>query len=738
MRIKKIRLLACLLLMGLVMGYKTPIYAALPNEPIKIGSSAKTLTALTLTGMDEPVPGVPFDTSATIVTAEGVTWDIPVIWVDEYGNRVTVPVKGKKYYPSFVFYVPAGYQVADVNATGAFEIRLPDFVKELVGPEGLVFAADPANGITYVLPVNGVPADFGKLLPKPSTAPVSEPEQATQASYFDVETEPAPAPAPVPFVSAKVRMYCADSAINTLGNEFLEGFIDLLKNTLVPEAANLLREKFPQSFGSAVPGTELSSNIGLYIYYVDGEIMDEPAPSYALAFNYSSANEYEMSNILGLDASRFTEYDAVTGKWEIPYYQKANLDNTIVHELLHSFMFDYTRYGMFDNTNNESQGFPLWFKEGVASAVENVYMYRIYDFLQFSGASVFEAFHSSGIEGINPDYSTQNVLNAYQSPYMTTEGAYIYTPGDANPEEFILDMTMDGTSSYVSGYLAVAYLGYMDALYKGQTPIGADNTVNVDVIRGGVDDVLKRLHGTESVQPQSLDEIICEISGQRYQDTDDFTTKFIKGTAEVSGEYFGDTTDDGTGSLTFVSAYLTWLDSQSNIREGEVANGSLLFSEGQDYSSPLDWDRTENSDVYQIPDQGGMILSSVGIERANLTGGKGSVGDGTQSYANSNSDEDEEMASAARTENTLTFTPEEETADISVTETEETEESVGEQIPDTEPLTDYEEMNTGEVSEDTAQAVPSTDQDSEDTAEFDDSDTTEQESPSEEESESLL
>ena len=735
MRIKKIRLLACLLLMGLVMGYKTPIYAALPNEPIKIGSSAKTLTALTLTGMDEPVLGVPFDTSATIVTAEGVTWDIPVIWVDEYGNRVTVPVIGKKYYPAFVFYVPAGYQVADVNATGAFEIRLPDFVKELVGPEGLVFAADPANGITYVLPVNGVPADFGKLLPKPSTAPVSEPEQAVQASYFDVETEPATAPASVPFVSAKVRMYCADSAINTLGNEFLEGFIDLLKNTLVPEAANLLREKFPQSFGSAVPGTELSSNIGLYIYYLDGEIMGEPAPSSALAFNFSNASEDKLTNILGFDASSFTEYDEGTGLWKVSDYQKANLDNTVIHELLHSFMFDYTRYGMFIDPNNESQGYPLWFKEGVASAVENVYMYRIHDFLQFSGASVFEAFHSPGIEWINPDYSTQNVLNAYQSPYMTTEGAYFFTPGDVDPEDFILDMTQDGTSSYVSGYLAVAYLGYMDALHNGETPIDAGGSINVDVIRGGVDDVIKRLHGTDSMEAQSLDAIIQEISGQRYQDTDDFAAKFIKGSVLATGEYSGDTNDDGTGSLTFVSTYLTWLDSQSNIMEWEFANGSLL-SQRQDYSSPLDWDRTESSGVYQIPDQGGMIVSSVGIERANLTGGKGSVGDGTQNYMNSNSDEDEEMASAARTENTLTFTPEEETADISVTETEETEESVGEQIPDTEPVTDYEEMNTGEVSEDTAQAVPSTDQDSENTAEFDDSDTTEQESPSEEESES--
>ncbi len=710
MRIKKIGLLTGLLFMSLVMGYKTPIHAALPNEPVKEGVSTNKLTDLKLTALEEPKSGVPFDTSATIVTAEGVTWDIPVIWVDEYGNRVTVPVAGKKYYPAFVFYVPDGYQVANVDGSGMFSISLPDFVVKLIGPQGLVFAADPTADITYMFPVSGVPSGINARTNVPSKAsvPESDRDEIADDSSDDEDEE---TPVILPYISAKVRMYCADSAINTLGNDFLEGLIDLLKESLVPQAANLLREKFPQSFGAAEPETELSSNIGLYIYYVDGEIMGNPTPPSALAFNYSNANEYEMSNILGLDASSFTEYDAVTGKWEIPYYQKANLDYTIVHELLHSFMFDYTRYGMFDDTNNESQGFPLWFKEGTASVAENDYMYRIMKFLQFSGAEVFDAFHELGIEGIYPDYSTQNVLEGYLNPYFTTDGSYFYTPGDADPEEFILDMTQEGTSSYASGYLAVAYLGYMDALHNGKAPIDAGGSIDVDVIRGGVDDVLKRLHGTESVQPQSLDEIICEISGQRYQDTDNFTTKFIKGTAEASGEYFGDTTDDGTGSLTFVSAYLTWLDSQSNIREGEVANGSLLYQQ-QDYDSPLDWDQRENSEVYQIPDRAGMIVSSVDLERANLTGGKGSVGNGTQDYTKTVSDGEDESTPeqvAAKTENTLTLAPEE------------------------EPVTDEEGAIATEEADDAAQIVLPTEQESEDISESDDSDTAETESLSEEE-----
>lgn len=61
MRLKKIGLLTGLLFMSLVMGYKTPIHAALPNEPVKVGVSTNKLTDLKLTALEEPKSGVPLD-----------------------------------------------------------------------------------------------------------------------------------------------------------------------------------------------------------------------------------------------------------------------------------------------------------------------------------------------------------------------------------------------------------------------------------------------------------------------------------------------------------------------------------------------------------------------------------------------------------------------------------------------------------------------------------------------------
>lgn len=69
----------------------------------------KLLTGLVLKDLDEPVPGKPFDKAATITSAEGTVWDIPVFWIDVKGKAADVPEKGKSYMPLLVFFVPDGF-----------------------------------------------------------------------------------------------------------------------------------------------------------------------------------------------------------------------------------------------------------------------------------------------------------------------------------------------------------------------------------------------------------------------------------------------------------------------------------------------------------------------------------------------------------------------------------------------------------------------------------------------------
>ena len=113
-----VRILAVILAAVVVSGNVTPVYAAQKSSTATKVGPLKELTGLVITGLDEPVPGVPFDTGATVVSAEGVSWDIPVIWVDESGKSASVPAAGKRYYPSFVFYIPAGYKISGADANG--------------------------------------------------------------------------------------------------------------------------------------------------------------------------------------------------------------------------------------------------------------------------------------------------------------------------------------------------------------------------------------------------------------------------------------------------------------------------------------------------------------------------------------------------------------------------------------------------------------------------------------------
>ncbi|MBO4336984.1 MAG: hypothetical protein J5842_02825, partial [Lachnospiraceae bacterium] len=249
--------------------------------------------------------------------------------------------------------------------------------------------------------------------------------------------------------------------------------------------------------------------------------------------------------------------------------------------------------------------------------------------------------------------------------------------------------TYDNT--YISGYLASVYLGYLDAISRGEVPVDENGNVDIDVLRGGVDNILKRLHGSNEYNAESLDAIINDISGvlvERYRDTSDFQDRFIKGT-----DGNGDGNGNDKGSLAFVTTYLTWLGKESAAM-GSLASGSILFQD-QAYFSPLDWNRQAVSDVYRIPEKGGMIESDVDIRRANLTGGTSSIGNGTQDYVHDYDDIGYVAAFRAL------ITPISETA---------TEDSIN-PLPESNPVTDPET-----VSEPVTTPEPETIPDSDSTA----------------------
>ncbi len=303
---------------------------------------------------------------------------------------------------------------------------------------------------------------------------------------------------------------------------------------------------------------------------------------------------------MALDASQFVTFNAQTGKYEIVDTKRDDFTNTVVHEMMHGIMDDYTRYGMSGQTDQSH--FPNWFIEGIATTVENAYQYRIDTFMELYNKD----------EGA---YTTGSIKDRYIA--MPAAGGESFDIKDSASQN-------NGASAYVMGSVATVYLGYLYSKnILNQDPIDPNGNVNIGYIRNGVDHILLDLHGKaqNGSNAQSLDTIINELSNNQYANTLAFQDNFIKGATEGQ---------EG-GSLWFTEQYLNWMKDQGYEVDGKhmEANGSILRDE-QNYSDPIpDWNIKPEGMPYQIADQRPPVKTSTDDVRANTTGGTSEVGQGS-------------------------------------------------------------------------------------------------------------
>ena len=642
MRLRRLRLLAVLLIFAML-SCKLCVVNVNAAQGVAAESNVTELSGFRITDLSRPVAGKDLDFKARVRTDQNVTWEIPVIWTDDLGNTAYTAEPGRTYIPHFAFFIPDGYTIKTDGSNTGLSVKLPDFVTALLGGELPVYIIDAEKGITYITFISSVKkavtqpyADEAKM---PAVYPgydvggsASSQETRTDSdrSESDSSSSGGISGDTQPQIPEQVRIHCSEEAIEVIGPEALEYLVTLVKNKLEPQAVNLLRNSF-DAYKNA-PESALGKEIGLYVYYETGTLddgSDDPSPTPVDALAYVSggylsdvSGDQIFKYVIGIDTKTYMEKDTVTGNWILKQSERDNLDNTIVHEMMHAFMDDYTRRGSF--SSNDS--FPTWFTEGIASAVENVYQYRSY---------LFQTLANVDPDDFNRDlkryedavsYSNTSVLNKYTDEGLS--GDYRYDLSYSTDER-------NNGSAYVSGYLAVVYLGYLAAMSSGHTDVvrfpeqGSSDpvTVNVDEIRYGASRILEQLH-----EGYSLDSIIKRISATGAEDanpyytgTDDFAAKFIKGSGEdnVNRVVYG-TNVSALGSLSFCQYYLNYLESQS--KEGDntrLANGSILSSQ-QNYNSPLSRTAADvNSDLYKIIDSSKYVASTVGDEEAwDHTGGK--------------------------------------------------------------------------------------------------------------------
>ncbi|MCR5832173.1 MAG: hypothetical protein K6G67_08555 [Lachnospiraceae bacterium] len=632
-------------------------------EGVKSDKVQTELSGLRITDLSQPVAGHTLDFTARIRSNENVTWEIPVIWIDDLGNTAYEAQPGRKYYPSFALYIPEGYSLSAKASGGHLGIKLPDFLTELFGKSSVAFVGDAGTGITYITYI-------------PAYVAAAQTRDASTSASAPAEKAPAIAPANnissgTPYVDPysdyhrsddndnyesgksanggsspnnvipydpykQVRIHCSENVIALMGESALNELVTLIKNKLEPQAVNLLKSSFE---GYSDHASSLGKQIGMYIYYESGSVTDAETgksfntPNNALAYVSGSyfkdaTGEDVFKYILGIDTATFMEQNPDTGKWQINHNEEDNLENTLVHEMMHAFMDDYTRRGMM---SDGTEVFPTWFTEGLASAVENIYQFRSYLFqtlgkVKSGDVTVYE-FKDSVNRYVPKDsetdyripYSNNSILSKYTD--TTLQNSYRYNLSFSNQSE-------NTGSAYVSGYLAIVYLGYLTAVRDGYqnvvTPPDYENgvypTVDMDSIRYGAGRIIDLIH-----EGYSLDSIISHISarpgedtGSYYADTAAFESSFIRGTNEDSNIRTIKSGKNGIaenvlGSLEFCNYYLNFLENNS-YEDGDSKNlaSGCILSEDQHLYSPLDQpDIDETSEYYRILDTQNFVTSTV-------------------------------------------------------------------------------------------------------------------------------
>ncbi len=576
--------------------------------------STKTVSNLRVINLEQPRVGNALDTKATIMTDQEVFWEVPVVWIDEKGAIAKAFTPGIELTPVITFFVPNGITIAQDSANGGFAIKLPEFLDGKFDSSNLLIVEDPSNNITFITTtgisdtlsaMNGVTPylqnaissgnsleqinkqkingayDYASYMAsngswaEPSTGDSSE--SASSSDENDSSSDDGPEE------MDPVLMYCSKSAIDNLGYDNMAMLYNLVSDVILPQVVSELTKAFP-AFTESDDGKAIGEKIGLLVYtseFPDSQASSQTSIAYVSGVPDGTGAYYYM---MGVNAKTLFTKDPETGTYKYNEDERTNLENTVIHEMLHAFMDDYTRAGVV-RMPDQSNDYPGWFCEGIASAVENVYTFR-YD-------------QYSKIYNKNLKTSNKKVLEFYNNY------SEIYPAGtqiNHVPDIGTSDDEGNRISAYTMGYMATVYLSFLSQASENGTDQSNYKSFKSEDLRSGLNSILSRLH-----EGETLDEVIKDISGGKYENTDDFTAKFVK------GENGDGTNGDGgkenlEDSLAFCTAYLNYMGKVTKKLQktdpNATANGSILLPLDTAAKSPIkkqaSKDAKENQKYFNI------------------------------------------------------------------------------------------------------------------------------------------
>lgn len=251
---------------------------------------------------------------------------------------------------------------------------------------------------------------------------------------------------------------------------------DMLKKQIVPQAVTALINAYPNTFGYLS-----SSAIGIGLHLYDNSSSDTLA-SVTMGISATSDGTSLNASYVTYKLSVNMGHLDVDNTGSITPQGRIELENTIIHEMMHALMDETLTNGMigypggtsFDDTTQ----FPKWFKEGMA---------------QTAAGACF-----NGNDWINVGFGFDD---------QSTLGEVSQVVKKDHP---LAKCDTDSEASYGTGYLASMYLGYLAS--------GA-GAVTQAAISAGLDTMLNKIKGDTS-----LDQVIKDMTS--YEGLADFQNKF--------------------------------------------------------------------------------------------------------------------------------------------------------------------------------------------------------------------
>lgn len=330
----------------------------------------------------------------------------------------------------------------------------------------------------------------------------------------------------------------------------------ILKEEIVPNAVLAIKDAYAPAFdfledsgigiglkigGNAEIGTGTLAYVGVgYSYYSDNTVVPDFL-SYQLAVN--------------VDYLHFNTDGTLTDT------SRNELEVTIVHEMVHGFMDEALTNGMIGVVNDSlaGDGYPKWFKEGMAQSASGGY----YDRNDFVRAL-----------GINTSSTEAQIETAL------TNGPL----GGASNK-----------SNYGTGYLATMYLGYL----------AGGSTLSASAIKTGLGKILADLRSGDSLQT-----IVQNLAG--YASLSDFQNNFatdanVKSFVYNLTQFVGNGTGGVIGNLTTADDILPNTPENVTLFQLNTTNDTVENQYPSDYKVYVGGSATNGGTAGSTTPTGGTI-----------------------------------------------------------------------------------------------------------------------------------